>query len=169
MTDSSDLDIDGPDTLRGAMILLVLGLGVTGYGAYDYVQQSDAIRNAVEVDGTITEVGVDTQSSVSGQSGGDVRYEPRVKFTYEHQGTTYTGTHVYPADISPEYDQRSKAESVVAEYEEGASVTIYVDSTDPSHAFLENKTSNQPLMIAGIGAIVSVFGAASTLKKYRNG
>lgn len=168
MTDSSSFRIDGPDTLRSGLILLILGLGITGYGAYDYVQQSDAMWSAVEVDATITEVDLVTESSVSGQSGGKSSYEPRVKFTYEYQDTTYTGTNVFPADITPEYDQRSNAESVIDEYDEGESVTAYVDSTDPDHAFLKNKTSNTPLILAGTGAVASLFGAVSSLKKYQN-
>jgi hypothetical protein len=168
MTDSSDFGIDGPDTLRSDLVLLLLGLGITGYGAYDYVQQSDAIRNAVEVDATMTEVDVVTESHLGGQSGRGVHYEPRVEFTCEYQGTTYTGTNVYPADIGPEYDQRSNAESVVGEYQEGTSVTAYVDATDPSHAFLRNKTSNEPLIAAGISVVISLLGSASTVKKHRS-
>jgi hypothetical protein len=166
MSDSAGFNIDGPDTLRGALILLVLGLAVTGYGAYDYVQQSDTLQNAAEVDATVTEVGVVTQSSVGGQSGGKVHYEPRVEFMYEYRGTTYTGTNVFPADIAPEYDKRSNAESVVDEYEEGKSVTAYVDSTDPSHAFLKHRRSDEPLIAAGLGAVISLLGAVFTLRNY---
>jgi hypothetical protein len=168
MTDSSGLSVDGPDTLRGAVLLLLVGLAITGYGAYDYVQQTEAIRNSVEVDATITEVGVETQSSVGGQSGGKVHYEPDVEFTYEYRGETYTGTHVFPADIAPEYDTQSKAESVVDEYEEGTTATAYVDSADQSHAFLKNRASNEPLLAAGIGGVLSLLGAASTVQKYRS-
>lgn len=166
MTDDSGVSINGPDTLRGAMLLLVLGLGVTGYGAYDYVQQSDAIRNAVEVDTTITDVGVETTSARSGNA--QVKYEPHVEFTYEYQGESYTGTNVFPATIAPEYEQRSNAESVIDEYEEGMTVTAYVDPTNPDGAFLKNKTSNTPLLAAGIGAVISLLAAASALEKYRN-
>jgi hypothetical protein len=168
MTESSSISIDGPETLRGALILLILGVGVTGYGAYDYVQQSDAIRNAVETDATLTEVDVVAQGSVGGASGGDVDYEPDVTFTYEYQGQTYTETNVFPADIAPEYDTESKAESVIREYEEGSPVTAYVDATDPSHAFLKNRTSNQPLIAAGIGIVLSLLGAVSSVKKCQN-
>ncbi|MFC6875449.1 DUF3592 domain-containing protein [Halobellus marinus] len=166
MADDSGISIDGPDTLRGALLLLVLGLGVTGYGAYDYVQQSDAIRSAVEVDATITDVGVETTSAPAGNA--QVKYEPRVEFTYEYQGESYTGTNVFPATIAPEYEQRSNAESVIDEYEDGMTVTAYVDPADPNDAFLQNKTSNTPLLAAGIGAVISLLGAVSALEKYRN-
>jgi hypothetical protein len=166
MADSSGVSISGPETLRGAMILLVLGLGLTGYGAYDYVQQSDAIRSADEVDATITDLEIETESARAGNA--RVNYEPRVEFTYEYQGESYTGTNVFPATIAPEYEQRSNAESVIDEYEEGMTVTAYVDPADPNDAFLKNKTSNTPLLAAGIGAVISLLAAASAVKKYRN-
>ncbi len=162
-----DIDFDGPDTLRGAAILLVVSLGVTGYGAYDYVQQSSAVENAVEVDATVTEVSVETESTGTGST--QVKYEPSVAFTYEYQGDSYTAKKVFPASISPEYDRRSKAESVVSEYEEGDVVTAYVTPADPSDAFLKRQVSNAPLLAAGIGAVLSIFGAVSVLKQYPNG
>lgn len=164
MTDGSSLSIDGPDTLGSAMLLLVLGLGLTGYGTYDYVQQSDALRNAAEVEATITETDVVTQGSVSGQTGGEVHYEPRIAFTYEYQGESYTGTNVFPAHIAPEYNQRSKAESVISEYETGTTVTACVDPNDPGDAFLKNTPSDTPLIAAGIGATISLFGGAPVWK-----
>lgn len=167
MTDGFSLSIDGPDTLSSAILLLLLGLGLTGYGAYDYVQQSDTIRNAVEVEATITETDVVTEGSVSGQTGGKVQYEPRVEFTYEYQGVSYTGTNIFPTHIAPEYDQRSKAESVISEYETGTTVTAYVDPNDPSDAFLKNKTSDTSLVAAGIGGVISLLGGASVWKKHR--
>jgi hypothetical protein len=148
------------------MVLLVLGLGLTGYGAYDYAQQSGALRNAVEVNATITDVGIETEGASTKDAG--VNYEPRVEFTYEYRGNAYTGTNVFPATIAPEYDQRSRAESVVDGYEAGATATAYVDPDDPDDAFLKHKTSTTPLIAAGIGAVISLLGAASALQKYRN-
>lgn len=164
MADSSGIKINGPETLRGAMMLLVLGLGLTGYGAYDYVQQSDAMRNAVEVNATVTETSVETKSSRAGNA--QVNYEPHVEFTYEYLGESYTGSKVFPANIAPEYDQRSEAQAVIDEYEEGTTVTAYVNQDDPSDAFLKNKTSNTPLIAAGIGAVISLLAATSVLQKY---
>ena len=47
------ISVDGPKTLKGALALLLIGLAVTGYGAYDYTQQSDAVADAVEVGAAI--------------------------------------------------------------------------------------------------------------------
>jgi hypothetical protein len=42
-------------------LLLVVGLAATGFGAYDYVQQSEAVESATE----ITETDVETDSRVA--------------------------------------------------------------------------------------------------------
>jgi hypothetical protein len=120
------------------------------------------------VEATITETDVVTQGSVSGQTGGEVHYEPRIAFTYEYRGESYTGTNVFPAHIAPEYDQRSKTESVISEYETGTTVTAYVDPNDPGDAFLKNTPSDTPLIAAGIGATISLFGGVSVWKQYRD-
>ncbi|WP_318568669.1 DUF3592 domain-containing protein [Salinigranum marinum] len=165
MADDTGISINGPETLRGAVVLLVIGLGVTGYGVFDYVQQSDAVRESVEVDATITEVGVETESSPS--SGTGVEYEPRVEFAYEYRGDSHTGTDLFPAEIAPRYDTRSAAESAVRAYEEGTTVTAYVDPDDPDDAFLRHETSNAPLLAVGIGAVFALLGGLSTAKRYR--
>ena len=164
MADDSSFSINGPSTLRGAVILLIVGLLATGFGAYDYVQQSDAVANSVEVDAEITEIGVE---SVSSGSSSGASYKPTVQFTYEFEGTSYTGTNVFPAEISSNYDTESAARAVLEDYEAGDTVTAYVVSNDPSKAFLKNKTSNTPLLFVGIGLLFVLLGGASSVKHYQ--
>ena len=119
MADSSGVSISGPETLRGAMILLVLGLGLTGYGAYDYVQQSDAIRSAVEVDATITDVAIEMESARAGNA--RVNYEPRVEFTYEYQAIVTNVDYLTAEEIFNDYNQRCNIENKIDELKEGFS------------------------------------------------
>lgn len=156
--------VDGPETLGGAVAFLLVGLAITGYGAYDYTQQSDALDAAVEVDATVTEVDVESQST-SSTSGVD--YEPRVRFTYTYDGETYEGTRLFPASTTPEYDTESAARDAVSEYDAGESVTAYVVPDDPDGAFLRAQRSNAPLTLAGIGGVLSLLGGALTVKRYR--
>jgi len=107
------LTISGPSTVRGAVLMLVIGLAATGYGAYDYTQQSNAVEDAVEVDATITDLDIE---STSAGSSTDVSYRPTVRFTYEYEGTAYASTNVFPSTISTNYDTESTARSVVEEY-----------------------------------------------------
>jgi|AntDeeMetagen134_2_1112570.scaffolds.fasta_scaffold01269_11 hypothetical protein len=165
MSDRFRLPIDGPDTLRGAVILLVIGLTATGFGAYDYIQQSDTVANSVEVNAEIIETGVVEANSPGSSLGVD--HKPTVRFTYNHEGTSYTGTNVFPADTSPDYDTRSEARSVIDGYETGDMVTAYVDSDEPDDAFLKNQTTNAPLLFAGIGMFFTILGGISTAKLYR--
>ncbi|RZV06028.1 uncharacterized protein DUF3592 [Natrinema hispanicum] len=163
MADDSEFSFNGPDTLRGAVIMLLIGLLATGYGAYDYVQQSEALTNAEEVTAELTTKGVDTDT---GGSSSGVDYRPTVRFTYEYDGTSYTSTNVFPTTISPTYDTESEARSVLGGYETGDTVTAYVPPSDPDDAYLKHQSSNAPLLVVGIGLLFVVGGSVSTLNRY---
>ncbi len=160
MSDDSGLSINGPESLRGALLMVLVGLAIAGYGGYDYVQQSDAVRDAVEVNATVEAVGVETVSARRG-----VDHKPTVRFSYEYDGRTYESTSVFPATISPNYDTESAARSVVAEYEVGETVTAYVVPDRPGDAFLKNKTTNTPLLAAGFGVVFVLAGGWFALKR----
>lgn len=158
------LQINGPDSLRGALLFLVVGVAVAGYGVVDYAGQSDAVADAVEVDATVTAVGVE-EASTPGDA--TVDYTPRVRFEYVFQETTYTGTRLYPATIAPEYDTRSAAEDAISDIDEGDTVTAYVDPSDPDGAFLRRDTSNAPLLAVAIGGVLALFGGYTTTTRLR--
>ncbi|MFY4815531.1 DUF3592 domain-containing protein [Halorubrum sp. Atlit-26R] len=160
----SGLSIDGPKTLKGAVVMLLIGLAVTGYGAYDYTQQSSAVEDAVAVDATVTDLSVESTST--GSSPG-VDYRPAVRFTYEYEGTEYASTNVFPSAITSNYDTESAAREVVAAYAVGESTTAYVDPADPDGAFLKAQTSNAPLFAAVLGLFLSLGGALSTVRRIR--
>ncbi|WP_435366014.1 DUF3592 domain-containing protein [Haloarchaeobius sp. DYHT-AS-18] len=163
MSGDSTISVDGPSTFRGAVLFLVVGLAMTGFGAYDYLQQSDAMENAVSVDAEMTEVGVESDSAGSST---DVEYTPTVEFSYTYEGESYTSTNLYPAETTPSYDTRSAARDAVADYDEGATVTAYVSPDQPGNAFLKNEKSNSPLLFAGIGLFFVLVGGKSTLTQY---
>ncbi|MFC7097696.1 DUF3592 domain-containing protein [Halobaculum marinum] len=163
MGDDSSLSVDGPSTLGGALVMLVVGLAVTGFGAYDYTQQSDAVADAVDVDAVVVETGVEATST--GSAGAD--YRPTVEFTYEYDGESYTSTNVFPSTTSPTYDTESAARDVLADYESGDSVSAHVDPADPDSAFLLDRTSNAPLLFAGIGLLFVAVGGVSAARRVR--
>ena len=163
MPESTGVSINGPETLRGAVLLLLVGLLVTGYGAYDYAQQSDALTNAVEAEAELTETGVEANSG--GRRSG-VSYRPTVRFTYEYDGTTYTSTNVYPATIAPTYDRKAEARSVLDGYEAGDTVTIYVPPGDPDDAYLKRQATNAPLLAIGVGLFFVLAGGIFTVRRY---
>ncbi|MFW6000117.1 MAG: DUF3592 domain-containing protein [Halorubrum sp.] len=155
------LSIGGPKTRRGAVLMLLIGLAATGYGAYDYTQQSNAVANAVEVDAEITELGVE---STSAGGSADVDYRPVVRFTYEYEGTAYESANVFPASITQNYDTESAAREVVADYAVGESATAHVDPSDPDAAFLKSQTSNAPLVAVAVGLGFVLVGGRSAIK-----
>ncbi|SDY23136.1 DUF3592 domain-containing protein [Halobellus clavatus] len=163
MSDDSGFSINGPETLAGALLYVMIGLAIASYGGYDYVQQTEAVRDSVQVNATVTELSIETDSGTSSNPG--IEYDPTVEFEYRYNGTQYTGTKLYPADIEQNYETRSGAESAIEGYEQGAETTAYVEPDEPSDAFLKNKTSNAPLIAIGIGGIFALFAAVSAGKK----
>lgn len=160
MTPRLSVGSDGGSSALSALLAIVVGLAVLGYGGYDYAQQSDAVSNAVEVNATITEKGLD---SVSKRRGG-TDYRPTVTFEYRYEGTNYTGTDVYPASTTSDFDAKSAARSDVAAYEVGEPVTAYVDPSSPSEGFLRAQESSAPLKLLGIGALFALLGIASLFR-----
>lgn len=134
----------------GALILALLALALVGYGGYDYVQQSTAIDNAVEVEATVVETSLTEVDS--GRSG--INYDATVEFRYRYQGAEYTSDKRFPGSFSKTYNTRSAAESALEPYDGGDTVTAYVDPTAPSEGFLERQTSRGPLHLIAIGSVV---------------
>jgi hypothetical protein len=150
--------LSGPNIRRAATLLLLVGVGLTGYGVYDNTQQSNALEDAVEVNATITDVGTERV---------DLKFVPHVEYTYEYRGQSYTGTNLYASDLVTPFEQRSGAEAAVEEYERGATVTAYVDPADPDDAFLEHRSSTGPSTTTGVGALLAIVGTVSLLWAFR--
>lgn len=134
----------------GMLLFALIGLALVGYGGYDYIQQTEAVDDAVEVEGTVVETSI--SEIESGRSG--IEYDARVEFTYQHQGTEYTSDQLYPGSFDATYDTRPEAESALDPYDDGDSVTAYVDPAAPSEGFLQRQTSQGPLQFMAIGGLM---------------
>jgi len=140
-----------PVTLTPLMLIaLLLGVGIAGYGGYDYIQQADAVDDAVAVNTTITDSEVYEAGSRS------TTYRISVEHTYQFQGTEYTSNQVFPGRTSPRYILRSDAVAIVEPYEPNTSATAYVDPDSPDRAFLERQTILAPFLFIGFGGLVAV-------------
>jgi hypothetical protein len=152
-------------TVRGTELTLtpllvaafVLGVAVAGYGAYDYVQQTESVDEAVAVDTTVVE------TSVSESSGRRVSYRVSVTHAYEYQGTEYTSTRVFPGETSPTYFVRTDAVGVADEYDSGTTTTAYVPPDAPGRAFLKRQTTLAPVKFVGFGGVVALLAALRAL------
>lgn len=163
MSDDSGVSINGPDSLKGALLYILIGIVILSYGGYDYVQQTETVRESVEVDATITELDIEADSGTSSNPGAN--YDPVVEFEYIYQGDEYVGTKIYPANIEQNYETQSGAESAIEEYEEGSQTTAYVSPNQPEDAFLKNQTSDAPIIAIVLGGLFTLFAIFSAVKK----
>jgi len=143
-------------TLRGTQItvtplLLVavaLGVAVAGYGGYDYIQQSNAVTEAVAVETTVSD------TAISSSEGRSLYYRVTVEHTYQYRGTEYTSEQVFPGTTSPMYTVRGDAQHVLEQYEPDATTTAYVNPDAPRRAFLERQTTLAPFKFVGFGGLI---------------
>lgn len=160
MSSKISLGSVGEQSPRAALLILVVGIAIMGYGGYDYTQQSDAVSNAVETKATIVETDIKDISPRQGR----IKYEPTATFEYEYDGTSYIGTNIYPATTDPNYDTESKARSIIEDYEEGETVTAYVDPNSPADGFLKAQESTAPIKAIGIGAVFVLLSGTSLIR-----
>lgn len=165
MTDSG-VSINGPKTLGRSLLLLLVAVGIVGYGAADYAQSTSAVRESVETEATITELDVETHSVKAG-TGSNVKHQPVVEFTYTYDGEQYTGDRLFAGSVPPRYDTESAARDAIDRYERGETTTAYVDPDAPETAFLRNETSNRQFVFIGVGLVLTAFGGVSVVKNYR--
>ena len=137
---------------RGLLLIMLVALSLIAVGAYDYVEQKNALENAVEVDATVT-----ASEVVTDTSGRGIDYLPNVTYEYRYDGVEYRSDDVYPGSFSASYDVRSEAEAVVDRYPTEEVVTAYVDPSSPGDAFLRRETSSGPFAFVGIGAVILLF------------
>ena len=158
------LSINGPDSLAVSVLFVLCAIGVVGYGAYDYVEQTDAVRDAVKTEATIVETGIES-SSPPGST--EVNHRPTVEYTYRYEGQSYTGERIHPGPTAETYETEAAAREAISAYEPNATVTAYVDPAAPGDAFLENEVSNTPFGLVALGLVGLLLGGASTAKNYR--
>lgn len=135
------------------LLTLALGLGIAGYGGYDYVQQTDAVNNAVAVETAVVE------TEISRSEGRQFYYRVRVEHTYEYQGDEYTSDQIFPGSTEPIYTVRDDAAQILEPYEPNTTATAYVDPNSPSGGFLKRQTTFAPFKFIGFGGFIAVLTA----------
>nr|WP_305882745.1 DUF3592 domain-containing protein [Haloplanus ruber] len=134
---------------RKSVYLLVLAVALIGVGGYSYVQQGQAINNAVTVQATVDSAQVERIDSRR-----SIDYEPEIEYTYEYQGETYTSEQVFPGPTIRTYSDRSNAQSIVQSYEPGTTVQAYVRPSAPGNAFLIRERTPWPSRASAIGGVL---------------
>ena len=134
---------------RKSVYLLVLAVALVGAGGYSYVQQGQAVGDAVTVQATVDNARVERLDAGRG-----IDYEPEIEYTYEYRGETYTSEEVFPGPTIRTYSDRSNAQSVVRSYEPGTTVQAYVRPSDPSNAFLIRERTPWPTRALAVGGVL---------------
>ena len=134
---------------RKSVYLLVLAVALVGAGGYSYVQQGQAVGDAVTVQATVDSARVERIDTRRG-----IDYEPEIEYTYQYRGETYTSDRVFPGPTIRTYSDRSKAQSVVRSYESGTTVRAYVRPSAPGDAFLIRERTPWPAQALAVGSVL---------------
>lgn len=144
-----------------AVVFVIAGIGLAGYGVTEYQNQQSDIQEAVQIEGTVESTDVDEISS-SGTSSNE-QYEPVVEYIYTYEGQEYTSESVYPG-LEKQFGTEEEAQEVTGQYSPGQTTTVYVNEEDPSRAFLiEESQYFGPLMMV----IGGVFFAGAGVMMFR--
>lgn len=140
-------------SVGNALVSLVpVGIGavIAWNGWTGYTDEQELVGNAVETQAKITDIGATGQDQPRdgddpGTSSTHAEYVPQIVFEYTVEGETYTATNVDPpaegVGTTPRYSSESRARTHFEEYEEGETVTAYVDPARPDEGFLERETN----------------------------
>lgn len=147
-----------------AIILLLAGLGMAGYGAHTYMSQSAALDSTETVNATVTSTSVDEIHSSSRRGGTD--YRPQVTFNYTYDGESYSSSNLYPSGVTQDSGTRDSAESQLEGYEPGTNVTAHVPTDSPDSAFLKDQRSTKPLLMMGFGVLFALLMTATIVRNH---
>lgn len=151
----------GKGALLSNFVIILVGIGLILLGYSTYTSQNQALENPVNVSATVTDTGIDEQSSRRG----GIDYQPEISFEYSYEGQEYTSTNMYPGGQDPEeHNVESEAREVVEEYSQGSEIHIYVPPESPGEAFIEAKKTNNPFIAMGGGILFILMGSYKFLK-----
>jgi hypothetical protein len=155
-----EINVGEPSSPLRIAVVLLIGVGTMGYGAYSYVEQTSALDGAEQVEATIVETGVETVEQRRGTA-----YAPTATFNYTFDGESYTSSNVYPGPLPRESSSKQAARDVLADYERGGTVTAYVPTGSPGDAYLQRQSSDKPLFVIGFGVLFVLGGAVSAFRR----
>ena len=153
-----EFNFSGPSGPLRITLAIIVGLGAMGYGGYMYSAQSSAVESTETVEATIVSTSIE---EINNRKGTD-DYSPHATFDYTYEGEQYTSSDMYPGDVAHEFPTKEDAKAQLEGYDGGATVSAHVPTNSPENAFLKHETSNKPLFIAGLGAVLA-FGTVISL------
>lgn len=153
------MEVRTPSGSLQVAVMVLISLGLVGYGGYSLMDQSRALSSAVEVNATVDSTGIEEDS----QRRGGVEYRPQISYSYSFEGESFSSNNVYPSTLSKSFDTREEAESVLNSYSEGSRVTAYIRPGSPDKSFLIDEKSKKPFLFIAIGVVMASFAAYSVI------
>ncbi len=151
----------GEGSLISNIVIILVGVGLLFFGYTGFTGQNQALGNPANISATVTETGIDEDSSRRG--GTD--YQPEIKFEYIFEGQEYESSNMYPGGQAPkDYDLESNAKEVVDRYSQGSQITVNVPPENPGEAFIKAKKTNNPLIGIGAGILFILLGSYKFMK-----
>lgn len=130
---STDATRKSPATLIAGMIILAVGIGLTGINAYD-IYRGAASNSWPSVKGTVQSSKVKRINRARKSD----RFETDIRYTYQVDGRTYSGTRI---KFGERMSTRMEAESAFARYPRGSEVDVFYKPGAPGEAVLETVMS----------------------------
>jgi hypothetical protein len=154
-------NVSGNKAVALAALISLVGVALLGYGFTQYRGQAQSLENAENITATITDTGIETDSSRRG----GIDYRAEVEFRYSFEGQEYTSDNIYPLQAGKDFDTESAAQDFLENYPEGEAVNAYVNPDNPEGAFLKSQRSNQPVILMVIGGFLMVIGGYNSVKR----
>lgn len=155
-----NLNMDSESIEPTDILLMLVLVGISIFGAYLAITAYlDYNSDTAKVDGTVVSSEVDRDTG--GRRGG-VSYYADIKYEYTYDGENYTSENIKPGSGRSSLG-KSKAESLVSNYSEGNSITVYVKANDPSTSWIMDRLPLKTIIVSGL---FSVLGLGMLYKKY---
>ena len=138
------------------IVFLIAGVGFIYFAFRQKAQAQKAGDSWPTVPGVVTELRVSSHTSYqNGRT--STQHTAQVKYAYQVNGQSYDSNRL---GFGNPGGGKKKANTKIAEYPQGAPVTVHYDPADPSNAVLETKAYGfvNYLLLAGLMIVIGVVG-----------
>ena len=137
-------------------VFLAIGGGLSYWG-WNIVQDAKASSAWPTAEGTVTSSEV---ARVSNADGG-VTYSPEITYEYIANNIQHEGHTIKFGENT--YDNKRKADGIVADYAIGKTVIVYYDPLEPERSVLEPGASGGSFIALAIGVLFLVIGLVTAV------
>lgn len=161
-------------SIVGSLLVFLVCMGFFATGGYLLWSQQQAVAGSEEISGTVESASVEeetTQRDVDddGMPEEDTNYYAQVTYDYTYQGQQYESSNVFPGAGDPSIS-RSEANEIVDEHSSGTETTVYVDTDNPSNAYLvQERNLAFPIGFMLFGGVLALLSGATLYGRLTGG